>query len=103
MARRGNSIDGISSSLTPDLEPLLDAFANRVAAKLEQRFLSCRAATAQRLLSIEAAAKYIGRSKDAVEHMVSNGKLPTVRGDRRIFIDVRDLDVWIDTNKRPAV
>ena len=44
-----------------------------------------------RLLTVEQAAIYVGRTKEAVQHMVSSGKLPTVRSDRRVFIDVQDL------------
>ena len=52
-----------------------------------------------RLLTVEQAATYIGRTKEAVQHMVSRGKLPTVRTDRRVFIDRNDLDQWIEDNK----
>lgn len=31
--------------------------------------------------------------------MIAGGKLPVVRADRRVFLDVRDLDRWIDANK----
>jgi excisionase family DNA binding protein len=53
-----------------------------------------------RLLKVEQAAVYIGRTKDAIQHMIANGKLPTVRSDRRVFIDMRDLDAWIEENKQ---
>jgi excisionase family DNA binding protein len=50
-------------------------------------------------MSIDEAAKYLGRSRAAVEHMTRSGQLPTVRGDRRVFLDVCDLDQWIEENK----
>jgi excisionase family DNA binding protein len=53
-----------------------------------------------RLLTVEQAAVYIGRTKDAVHHMIASSKLPTVRSDRRVFIDMRDLDSWIEENKQ---
>jgi hypothetical protein len=31
--------------------------------------------------------------------MVSAGRLPIVRADRRVFLDVRNLDAWIEQNK----
>ena len=52
-----------------------------------------------RLLTVEQAAAYIGRTKDAIQHMIASCKVPTVRSDRRVFIDIRDLDSWIDENK----
>jgi hypothetical protein len=32
--------------------------------------------------------------------MVSSGKVPTIRADRRVFIDVEDLDRWIREHKQ---
>jgi hypothetical protein len=31
--------------------------------------------------------------------LVASGKIPTVRSDRRVFLDRLDLDKWIDDNK----
>ena len=56
-----------------------------------------------RLLTVDQAAVYIGRTKEAVQHMISGGKLPTVRPDRRVFVDVLDLDAWIEDNKRRGI
>ena len=53
----------------------------------------------QRLLDIEAAAVYLGRTSRAVRDLVRTGKIPSVRCDRRVFLDLRDLDAWIDSNK----
>jgi excisionase family DNA binding protein len=82
-----------------DLDSLLDSLseflANKVAAKLDGAGGSRQA----RLLTVEQAATYLGRTKQAVQHMVASGKLPTVRSDRRVFVDVEDLDRWIADNK----
>jgi hypothetical protein len=56
----------------------------------------------KRLLTIAEAAAYIGRTEHAIRHMTGKGGrggLPCVRTDRRTFLDVRDLDAWIDANK----
>lgn len=53
----------------------------------------------KRLYSIDEAGTYLGRSACAVRELVWKGRLPAVRFDRRIFIDVRDLDALIDKNK----
>ena len=81
-----------------DLESLLDALADRVAAKLP-RPPGLAGGIVPRLLSVEQAAVYIGRSKASVQHMVAAGDLPVVRADRRVFLDREDLDRWIEQNK----
>ena len=83
------------------LETLLDALAERVATKVRAELGAggVSATVAPRLLRVEQAASYLGRSKEAVEHMVASAKIPTVRIDRRVFIDVRDLDRLIDDSK----
>ena len=53
----------------------------------------------RRLLTVREAAKYIGRTESAVRELVGNEKLPHIRGDRRVMLDIRDLDRWIDTNR----
>lgn len=84
------------SSLEEVLDLLSQFLADKVLARLESR----NAASAPRLLTVEQAATYLGRTKEAVQHMVAAGKLPTVRADRRVFVDVDDLDRWIVDNKR---
>jgi hypothetical protein len=34
-----------------------------------------------------------------MQHMIACGKLPTVRSDRRVFLDRKDLDQWIEQSK----
>ena len=52
-----------------------------------------------RLFTVEEAARYLGRTRKAVEHMIAAGKLPTVKADRRVFLDRKDLDEWIERGK----
>jgi excisionase family DNA binding protein len=87
-----------------DVDPLLDALADRVAARLSGRLGSPAAAGIQpRLMTVDQGAAYLARTKEAVQHLVASGKLPTVRGDRRVFLDVRDLDAWIEQNKHAGI
>ena len=82
------------------LDALIDALAERVAAKVRADLGADGLSTVRpRLLTVEQAANYLGRSKEAVEHMIASAKIPTVRIDRRVFIDVRDLDRLIDESK----
>ena len=53
----------------------------------------------KRLYSIKEAPVYLGRSVWAVREMIWAGKLPYVKADRRIFLDIYDMDEWIEKNK----
>ena len=70
-----------------DMNALMDALAKRVAdevcARLSQG--STGATVKPRPMTVEQAATYLGRSKEAVEHMIARGKLAVVRSDRRVF------------------
>lgn len=84
------------TEFTGILEQFADLVANKLAVQLERNHGST---TGQRLLPIDRAAIYIGRTKEAVQYLVAAGKLPTVRSDRRVFLDIRDLDQWIEEHK----
>jgi len=87
-------------------EPLAELIAERVAEKLRPSFVGGKApslAAAPRLFTVEQAASYLGRTKASLQHMVSAGRLPIVRADRRVFLDVRDLDKWIEQNKESGI
>jgi excisionase family DNA binding protein len=86
-----------------NLDQVLDALADRVAARLRDGSPSSDCAVKPRLLTVDQAAVYIGRSKEAVQHIVSSGKVPTVRSDRRVFIDVEDLNDWIREHKQSGL
>lgn len=84
------------SEITGILEQFADLVATKLAAELQRNHSP---AVTQRLLSVDQAAVYIGRTKDAVQFLLASGKLPTVRSDRRVFLDIRDLDQWIEQHK----
>ena len=85
-------------------ELTLDGLAKRVADQVCEQLGNGRTGPrTARLLTVEQAAEYLGRSKGAVEHMVALGKLPRVKSDRRVFIDIRDLDVWVEDHKERAI
>lgn len=74
---------------------LLEVLAEKLAGKLSQD----PSRLYPRLLTVEQAAIYLGRTREAVQHLVGSGKVPTVRADRRVFLDRLDLDKWIEDNK----
>ena len=74
---------------------LLEALAEKLASKLSQEPTRLY----PRLMTVDQAAVYLGRTREAIQHLVSSEKVPTVRTDRRVFLDRYDLDKWIDDNK----
>jgi len=83
-----------------EISGILEQFADLVASKLATELQKARApALAPRLLTIDQAAVYIGRTKDAVQYLLATGKLPAVKSDRRVFLDIHDLDRWIEEHK----
>ena len=85
-----------------NLDALLDDLSDRIVQKLRANLPSTNGSgtVAPRLLTVDQAAEYLGRTKTAVQHMISQRKIPVVKSDRRCFVDVRDLDRWIEDNKR---
>ncbi len=56
-----------------------------------------------RLLSYEAATRYLSLSYWTVRHMVVEGYIPHIKSGKRVLIDVQDLDEWIEKNKEVGV
>jgi excisionase family DNA binding protein len=53
----------------------------------------------KRLYSVQDASVYLGRSVCAIREMIWAGKLPYVKDGRRTFLDIQDMNEWIDCNK----
>lgn len=84
-----------------NFDGLLESMADLIADKVAKKILDYGAAPVRpRLLTVDQAATFLGRTKDAIQHMVSAGKIAVVKSDRRVFLDVRDLDAWIEVNKQ---
>ena len=56
-------------------------------------------AQTRRLLKLDEAATWLGVSTTTVRRLMWSGKLPSVRILRRIRIDIRDLDQFIERSK----
>ncbi len=56
----------------------------------------------KRLYTLKEAAIYLGRPEYSVRELVWSGVLPFVRADegRKYYFDKKDLDEYIDRNKR---
>ena len=90
----------ISSLPSFNLEPVLDSLADRVSARLVEHLRGDGRGIEQRLLNVNDAARYLGRSRASVRHMIADGGLPIVRSDHRVFLDIRELDKWIDEHRQ---
>jgi len=87
----------------PTLSILAQAIALEVAAKVKTEIASHVEQLVGRvqptLLNVKEAAVYLGRSEQAVQHLIFERELPVVRVGRRVHLDRRDLDSWIEKNK----
>jgi len=76
----------------PDLDAVLEAFADRVAAKLGDKAPTPVVPESWRLLTLREAAKRLGRSERWVRERVKSGDLATIRLDRgALAFDPDDL------------
>jgi excisionase family DNA binding protein len=58
-----------------------------------------RSSPLQRLFSVEEAARILGLSPDKVRDLIRSGRLKSVRIDRSVRVDIRDLEKFIEENK----
>lgn len=82
----------IHSTGNVGLDALADAIAERVLARLQQTGES-------RLMTVDQAAAYIGRTPKALRHMIANAAIPAVREGSRVHLDRTDLDRWVELRK----
>ncbi|MGA7234652.1 MAG: helix-turn-helix domain-containing protein [Bryobacteraceae bacterium] len=84
----------------PAIDALVEAIADRVVTRFKAELSHLAPARVHpALLDVKDAAIYIGRSEQAVQHLIFQHDLPVVRVGRRVHIDRRDLDAWIEKNK----
>lgn len=82
---------------------MTDAFEQVIEKAVEaavRKVLNINRATNRRLFSVKEAAEYIGLSKREVYNMITTEELPPVTRGRRKMLDIRDIDKWIERNKR---
>jgi excisionase family DNA binding protein len=61
--------------------------------------ISHKGGITKRLYTVEEASIYLGRSVCAIREMLWAGKLPYIKDGRRILLDIKDMDAWIEKNK----
>jgi excisionase family DNA binding protein len=82
----------------------LDGFAKVIAEEVAGLIRSDLARLSEptirpALLTVKQAAVSLGRSEQSIQHLIFQRELPVVRVGRRVHLDRRDLDAWIQRNK----
>ena len=57
----------------------------------------------KRLYDLKEAAIYLGRPVFSVRGLIWKGTLPYIKEGRRQYLDVYDMDIYIDRNKETMV
>jgi excisionase family DNA binding protein len=83
--------------MSGDWDFLVEKLADRIAGKVVERIGA--STVSRRLFTVDQAAGYLSRTPEAVSHMIHSGKLRAVRMDRRVYLDVKDLDRLIEDSK----
>lgn len=58
---------------------------------------------AKRLFTLKEASLYLGRPVSGVRTLIWNGRLPYLQEGRKMFIDIRDMDAFIDRSKQTMI
>jgi hypothetical protein len=53
----------------------------------------------KRLYTLEEAGHYLGRTLWSMRELIWKGSLPIVRNGKRIFVDIKDMDIFIEKSK----
>lgn len=54
---------------------------------------------AKRLYDLKEAALYLGRPIFSVRVLIWNGELPFIKNGRKYYVDICDMDTYIETKK----
>jgi len=58
---------------------------------------------AQRLFDLKSAAQYLGRPVWGVRTLIWQGKLPVIQDGRKMYVDLYDLDRYIELEKTTVI
>ena len=58
---------------------------------------------AQRLYDLKAAAVYLGRSVWGVRELIWSGKLPVIQDGRKMYVDLYDMNRYIELEKTTLI
>jgi len=57
----------------------------------------------KRLYDLKEAATYLGRPVFSVRTLVWKGALPVIKDGRKLYLDIVDMDTYIERNKETMV
>jgi excisionase family DNA binding protein len=78
---------------------VLEAGSLSVAPPVRKRREPSKSSLPRRLCSLTDAARYLAVSDWTVRQMVWRGDFPHIKTGKRILLDLRDLDGWIEREK----
>jgi hypothetical protein len=88
--------DYVAGLLTP--EARTEAVLRQILAEIELVKAHLAARIEPRLLTVDQAAAYIGRTRKGVEHLIAENAFAVVRYKDRVHVDRKVLDAWITRN-----
>jgi len=57
----------------------------------------------KRLYDMKEAAIYLGRPVFSVRTLIWNGALPVIKDGRKLYLDIVDMDIYIERNKTTMI
>ncbi|MCK4782539.1 MAG: helix-turn-helix domain-containing protein, partial [Desulfobacteraceae bacterium] len=60
-------------------------------------------APVQRLYDLKQAAQYLGRPVWGVRELIWSGKLPVIQDGRKMYVDLYDMDRYIELEKTTLI
>ncbi|RJR47693.1 MAG: DNA-binding protein [Desulfobacteraceae bacterium] len=57
----------------------------------------------KRLFTLKEAGVYLGRSEYSVRCLIWDRQLPVIRQGKKQWLDIRDMDAWIDRTRTTEV
>ena len=79
---------------------LIEKLAKAVSEQILKQLHTGQVSSIQpMLLSVAEAAVYLGRTPQAIQHLIFDKSLPVIRVGRRVHLHRKDLDSWIEKNK----
>ena len=57
----------------------------------------------KRLYTLKEAALYLGRPVFSLRTLLWNGKLPYIQDGRKYYLDIRDMDTYIEQQKQRSI
>ena len=57
----------------------------------------------KRLYTLREAGEYLGRPVWGIRELIWSGKIPVIQDGRKMYLDINDLDSYIDRYKRTEI